>query len=84
METSSSPHQTNVTEINSTSENQKFNLIENSQPPNNSPMIITTDENPLNWNNATEFSAYKRQARPTTTSSAPTSPLYTASQEPLP
>lgn len=53
-------------------------------PPNNSPILIVTDETPPSWNNATESSAYKRYAPPTTTYSAPKSPIYTTSQEPLP
>lgn len=50
MEISATPHQTNVTEIKYTQENQKIDLIENSQPPNNSPMLITSDVTPINWN----------------------------------
>jgi hypothetical protein len=79
METSFIPHQTYSTEINPTPVNHKFEQIENSQPPNNSSMLIITDENPPNWNNDTEYSAHKRHAPPITTSSAPTSPLYTTS-----
>jgi len=71
----------NVCEYNSTPENQKTDLIDFSQPPISSPMLITTDETHPNWNNATESSALKRQAPPTTTSSAPTSP--TAQEPPL-
>lgn len=74
MEISSTPHQTNVTEINSTSENHKIELIENSQPPNNSPMLIASDETPANWNNTTKSSAHKRQTPQTTTSSTPPQP----------
>jgi len=45
METSSTPHQTDyVTEINSTPENQKSDQIENTQPPNNFPMLTITDK----------------------------------------
>jgi len=65
-EISTTPHQTNVIEINSTSENQKINLIENSQPPNNSPMFITLDESPTNWNVTTESSTHKPPPKPPT------------------
>jgi hypothetical protein len=84
METSFIPHQTYSTEINPTSVNQKSEQIENSQPPNNLPMLIITDENPPNWNNDTEYSAHKRHVPTKTTSSTPTSPLYTTSLGQIP
>lgn len=46
-------------------------------------MLITSDITSKNWNKTTVFAAHIRQALPTTTSSAPTSPLYATSQEPL-
>jgi len=45
-------------------------------------MLITSDEPYPTWNITTEPPALKRHAPPTTTSSAPTSPLRSTSQEP--
>jgi len=63
-------------------ENQKIDQIDISQPTISSLMLITSDETPPTWNFVTESSAHKRQAPPTTSSSAPTSPLHSTSQEP--
>jgi len=45
-------------------------------------MLITSDETHPTWNITTEPPALKRHATPTTTSSAPTSPLHSTPQEP--
>jgi len=72
MEISPTPHQTNTIEFNnSTLENQKIDQIDTPQNPYDSPMPITTDETQHIWSNTAESSAHKRQAPPTTTSSAP-------------
>ncbi|CAI6350579.1 unnamed protein product [Macrosiphum euphorbiae] len=81
-EISSSPQQTNAYEHNSTPENQKIDQIDISQSTISSQMLITSDETPPTWNIVTETSAHKRQAPPTTSSSAPSSPLHSTSQEP--
>jgi len=78
---SSSAQQTNAHELNSTPENQKIDQIDIPQPTISSPMLITLDETPPTLNIVTESSAHKRQAPPTTASTASTSPLHPASQE---
>lgn len=80
-EISSSPQRTNAYEHNSPPENQKIDQIDISQSTINSPMLITSDETPPTWNIVTEPSDLKRQAPPTISSSAPTSPLHSTPQE---
>lgn len=74
--------QVNEAEMNLILENTQIDPLENTQLPIKSPPGINPNETISNWNNDTEFTTNKRQAPPTTSSSAPTSPSYTNPQMP--